>query len=624
MTNSELINLTRLLRRWVLQSTTAAGSGHPTSCLSAVEALTTLFFGGSWRAYLADPDYPTNDRLVLSKGHAAPLLYALYAAAGVIPSEELLRLRQAGSPLQGHPLPGAWPYVPVATGSLGQGLGVGAGLALAARWRNLPTRTVVLLGDGEWMEGSNHEILALAAHEGLDNLVAAVDVNRLGQRGPTMWGHDLEKYRAVGAAHGWRVLVAKDGHDLEELVPLWEEALRPTGHPTLVLLPTVKGKGVSFLEDQVDWHGRAVPSDRLEEALAELGEVDEGQRGQVAEPPLYQAGSSSASARPAWRSYGLGEQVSPREAVGEALATLVEAEGKTAVLDAEVANSTYFNRAAEQAPERFFEAYIAEQAMIGVATGLAVGGYQPWAGTFAAFLTRAADQLRLAHYSGVNLKIIGTHAGVSIGADGPSQMGLEDIALFRALGAKVYSPADAVSAQSCVKLAAEEEGLVYIRCARGEVPVLYEPGTVFTSGGAQVMRQSADDVVAIIATGATVHEALTAADRLADAGLPARVIDLYSLFPVDESVITQAGRDTKLIIAVEDHVAAGGLGEIVAGVLARNPGEATLRHLCVRHIPGSASPAEQLARAKIDAVAITTTATEYLSSARLRYSKQKT
>lgn len=612
MTN-DLRQIATQLRRWVLESTTDAGSGHPTSCLSAVEAVTALFFGGTFRAHLADPHYPTNDLFVLSKGHAAPLLYAVYAAAGVIDPAELSTLRRRGSQLEGHPT-ARWPYTAVATGSLGQGLAAGLGLALDACWRQTGRRVFVLLGDSEMMEGSNAEAMTLAAHEGAGNLIAAVDLNGLGQRGATIWEKDLSRWRAWGEALGWRVLTARDGHDLSELTRLWAEAAESDGRPTLLLLPTIKGQGITFLEDAPGWHGKALSDDELKRALAELP-VGEAGRGEVAPPPDYKM--NDAPTEPAnWPTYELGDLVATREAVAKAVAELARSNPKVAVLDAEVGNSTYFAEAMAAAPERSVECYIAEQTMASVAVGLARAGRQPWLATFAAFLSRAADQFRLAPYSRAGLKIVGTHAGVSIGPDGPSQMGLEDIALFRSIGATVYCPADATAAVALTRLAAEDDSLVYLRATRGATPVLYDATAVWRPGGSQVLRQSANDVATVVAMGVTVGEALRAANDLANSGLAVRVIDAYSIEPLDHQTLSRAARKTGLLVVVEDHRPAGGLGEAVAAALLADGVTTTFVHLAVRGLPGSATPAEQLNLAEIDADAIKRAITQQLSKKR--------
>jgi transketolase len=611
--NNNLDNLARQISRWVLESTTTAGSGHPTSCLSAVEAVTALFFGGTFRSHLADPHYPTNDLFILSKGHAAPLLYATYAAAGVIDPAELSTLRRRGSQLEGHPTT-RWPYATVATGSLGQGLAMGLGLAIDAKWRQLPRRIFVLLGDGEMMEGSNIEAMTLAAHEGLGNLIAAVDLNGLGQRGSTIWAKDANRWRHLGEAVGWRVLVARDGHNVKELAELWSEAAESDGRPTLLILPTQKGHGVSFLVDQPDRHGKSLTTEELSRALLELPLTGSAEVGQVATPPDYQKLTEVETRPAAWPIFEQGEMVATREAIGRSLAELAQTDNRVAVLDAEVANSTYFQEAMEAAGDRSLECYIAEQTMVGAAIGLSRAGRQPWLSTFAAFLTRAADQFRLAPYSQANLKIVGTHAGVSIGEDGPSQMGLEDIALFRSVGATVLYPADAVAAVAAVKLAAEEPGSVYLRATRGATPVIYAADTDWRVGGSHVLRQSPVDVAVVVAAGVTIHQALQAYDRAKNSGLALRIIDAYSVEPLDAATICAAARETGLLIVAEDHRPAGGLGEAVSMALARDGVGVKIIHLAVRNNPASATPAEQLHEAEIDADAIIKAVTQYLSN----------
>lgn len=610
MTN-DLKGITRLAQHLVLESTTRAGSGHPTSCLSATEALVALFFGGAFRAHLADPKYPTNDRFILSKGHAAPLLYAIYAIGGAIEMDDLLTLRRQGSLLEGHPT-SRWPYAALATGSLGQGLAAGVGFALDARWRQAPQRVFVLLGDGEMMEGSNVEAMTLAAHEGLGNLIAAVDVNGLGQRGATIWERDLARWRALGEAVGWRVMTARDGHDGQELAELWTAAAESDGRPTLLILPTVKGHGVSFLADAPDRHGKVLTTDELARALAEIGNEDANLRGTVTTPSDYVAPPDLTNLAPEWPTFAVGDSVSTREAIGRAVAAIAQADGRVAVLDAEVANSTFFSEAAEALPDRFVECFIAEQTMVGVATGLARAGRQPWLATFAAFLTRAGDQLRMANYSQAALKIVGTHAGVSIGEDGPSQMGLEDIALFRSLNATVLYPADGNAAVALTRLAAETPGTVYLRATRGATADLYPLEQSWRVGGSQLLRHSDRDVATVITAGVTVAEALRAADQLQAVGLSLRVIDAYSIQPLDEETVWRAARETGLLVVVEDHRPAGGLGEAVALTLQQLGVGTPLIHLAVRENPASATPAEQLAAAGLDAAAIVKSISEHL------------
>jgi len=610
--SNDLKLLSRQISRWVLESTSTAGSGHPNSCLSAVEAVTALFFGGTFRAHLADPHYPTNDLFVLSKGHAAPLLYAVYAAAGVIDAAELSTLRRRGSQLEGHPTV-RWPYAVAASGSLGQGLSIGLGLALDAKWRQLPRRVFVLLGDGEMMEGSNVEAMTLAAHQGLGNLIAAVDINGLGQRGPTIWGRDLARWRKFGESLGWRVLPVKDGHNLGELTEAWAAAAETDGRPTLLLLSTIKGHGVSFLADAPDRHGKALTDDELQRALMDLPLTVVPPIGLVPNPPDYQAIDRAHSESIPTAQYQIGDMVSTREAIGSAVTSLVTSHQEVAILDAEVSNSTYFNGAMEKASDRSLECFIAEQVMVGVAIGLALAGRQPWLSTFAAFLMRAADQLRMAPYSAAGLKVVGTHAGVSIGEDGPSQMGLEDIALFRSMGATVLYPSDAVGAFALVGLAATEKNMVYLRATRGATAVIYGPEAAWRIGGSHVLRQSDSDVATVIAAGVTVSEAIEAADRAQEAGLSPRVIDAYSVEPLDSATICEAAKWTGLVVVVEDHRPAGGLGEAVAAVLTEHGVSTTMVHLAVRNRPGSATPAEQLHESKIDADQIIHVITEQLS-----------
>jgi transketolase len=593
--------LARRVRYDILASTTRAGSGHASSSLSAVELTVSLLFGGFFRADLDNPGHPNNDRLIFSKGHAAPLLYSLYAAAGVVDEQELMRLRAFGSPLEGHPTP-AFRYVEAATGSLGQGLSIGAGMALNGKYLDrLPYRTFVLLGDSEMAEGSQWEAIQLAAHYRLDNLVGVLDVNRLGQRGETMYGHDIEAYRLRLAAFGWDVFPV-DGHSFEDIGTACRQALEPgRGRPAMIIGRTVKGKGVSFLEDRDGWHGKPVPEEDLDQAVSELGEVDRGVIGRMlapdpARPAAYRPEPVERAA------YSPGQQVSTREAYGNALAAMHSTYPDMVVLDAEVSNSTHARTFAHRYPERFFEMFVAEQNMAGTALGLSLRGKLPFVSTFAAFMTRAFDQIRMAQYSEPNIVFTGSHAGVSIGEDGVSQMGLEDIAMFRTLldGVVLY-PCDAPSTERMVREAAKRGGLAYIRTTRGKTPVIYEESEPFPVGGSKVLRESESDAYAVCGAGITLHEALAAYSELRAEGIVVRVIDCYCIKPPDVETLLRAGR-TGGILTVEDHYPEGGLGEAVRSALSGTG--IPVHSLAVSRQARSGTPRELLEYESISASAI--------------------
>ncbi len=596
-----LAKLARVVRYHILDSSTEAGSGHPTSSLSATDLMVGLMFGGAFRFDVLNPQGRNNDRLIFSKGHASPLFYALWAVAGVISEAELKTVRKFGSDLEGHPMVGL-PYVEAATGSLGQGLSIGLGMALNAKYLDrLPYRTYVLLGDSEMAEGSVWEAIQLAAKYKLDNLIGIIDVNRLGQRGETMYGHDLAAYERRVAAFGWETLTI-DGHDLCQIQDAFQKALASVGTPVMIIARTIKGKGVSFIEDQNGWHGKVLKKEEFAQALPELGEVDKCLHGDIERPE--QRMPSEAVPRPAAAPvYALNKAVATRRAYGNALVRLFHQFPEIVALDGEVSNSTYAEIFGAQYPERFFEMYIAEQNMVGAALGLARRGKIPFVSTFAAFFTRAFDQIRMSQYSDGNIKFVGSHAGVSIGEDGPSQMGLEDLAMFRALleGVVLY-PADAMATERLVEEAAKHEGIVYIRTTRQETPVLYTAGDTFVIGGSKVVRQDAADRLTVVAAGITLFEALAAYEDLKKEGIFIRVIDLYSIKPIDAATLKEAAAATGAIVTVEDHYAEGGLGEAVLSALADVP--APVHCLAVRRMPKSGKPEELLAYEGISREAI--------------------
>ncbi|GAA2658305.1 transketolase [Streptomyces vastus] len=552
------------------------------------------------------PAHPANDRFVLSKGHASPLLYAAYKAAGAINETELMTFRRLGSRLEGHPTPRRLPWVETATGSLGQGLPVGVGIALSGkRLDRVGYRVWVLCGDSELAEGSIWEAAEHAAYEHLDNLTAIVDVNRLGQRGPTRHGHDLDAYARRFQAFGWHTIEV-DGHDVDAVDRAYGEALSTVGQPTVILARTLKGKGVEAAQDREGLHGK--PLKDADEAIEELGGVHDV-RVEVQPPPAARMLHAVRTGHLDLPRYELGDQVATRDAFGQALAALGTARGDIVALDGEVSDSTRSEYFAKEHPDRFFECYIAEQQLVAAAVGLAARGWVPYVSTFAAFLTRAHDFVRMASISGSGINLIGSHAGVAIGQDGPSQMGLEDLAMFRALhDSTVLYPCDANQAAKLVAAMAGCEGIRYLRTSRGASPVLYGPNEDFPIGGSKVLRVSAQDRLTLVAAGATVHEALTAADQLAADGIPVQVIDLYSVKPVDRRTLREAAEHTGCLITVEDHREEGGLGDAILDAFLDGRPMPRLVRLAVRSMPGSASPAEQLHAAGIDAEAIAASA----------------
>jgi len=613
MTNKkQLENLASLIRYYILLSTTKAGSGHPTSSLSATDLMVTLMFAGFFRFDLDKPGHPNNDRLIFSKGHASPLFYSLYAAAGKVSQREMLSLRKFGSRLEGHPTL-AFSYTEAATGSLGQGLSIGVGMALNAKYIDKSLyRTFVLLGDSEMSEGSQWEAIQIAAHYKLNNLIGILDVNRLGQRGETMYGHDIDAYAKRISAFGWETILVKGGHSYPEITSAYEKALASKGKPVMIIAKTIKGKGVSFLEDKDGWHGKALAEEELKEALEELGEIDFSVRGEIAKPQKVLISKQELKSKTEGIKYPKDQPVATRKAYGNALVRIFPKFPDMVVLDAEVSNSTFSQNFKKAYPERFFEMFIAEQNMTGVALGFSRRGRIPFASTFAAFWTRAFDQIRMSQYSEANIKFVGSHAGVSIGEDGPSQMGLEDIAMFRTiLGSVVLYPCDAVSTEKLVEEAAKHKGIVYLRTTRKDTPILYESRDEFSIGGSKILRKNQNDAVTLVAAGITVFEALKAYEELQKEGIWVRVIDLYSIKPPDIAALKKAAKDTKTIITVEDHFAEGGLGEAVASALSES--NTPVYMLAVRKIPKSGKPEELLDYEEISKTAIVKRIKEILS-----------
>ncbi|WP_328470959.1 transketolase [Streptomyces sp. NBC_00448] len=608
--HAQIAELGQQLRVDAVRAADAAGSGHPTSSMSAADIFAVLL-ARHLRYDFDHPEHPGNDHLILSKGHASPLLYAAYKAAGAISDDELLTFRKLGSRLEGHPTPKI-PWVDVATGSLGQGLPIGVGVALAgARLDHLPYRTWVLCGDSEMAEGSVWEAFEQAGMEGLDNLTLIIDVNRLGQRGPTRHGWDLEAYARRIRAFGWHT-VEVDGHDVDAVDRAMATARGNRGAPTAIIARTRKGRGVAAVENQEGKHGKPLPD--AEAAIRELG----GRRDlrvQVAGPPdAVRPPRTAPDPDAALPRYDKGGSVATRTAFGETLAALGDRRGDIVTLDGEVGDSTKAQLFAADHADRYIECYIAEQELIGAAVGVGVCGWTPYASTFAAFLTRAHDFLRMAAVSRSDLNVVGTHAGVAIGEDGPSQMGLEDIAMLRAIhGSTVLYPCDANQTVQLVTAMAERRGVTYLRASRGDFPVIYGPDDAFPIGGSKVLRASDDDQVTLIGAGVTVHEALSAADKLAAEGISARVIDLYSVKPVDVQTLRAAAQATGRFVTVEDHHPEGGLADAVLESFGNGHPMPVLTRLAVHSMPGSATPDEQLDAAGVSAPAITAAARKLLA-----------
>jgi len=590
-----LENIANILRLHSIRPTAKAKSGHPTSCLSSAEIVATLFFN----VVNIDPehiDYLDNDEFILSKGHAAPVLYAALAEIGVFPKERLMTLRQFDSELEGHPVPRV-KGIRVATGSLGQGLSIGLGIAYAKRLLGINRRVYVLLGDGEVAEGSVWEALNLAGKLKMSNLVAILDMNRLGQSEPTMFQWDWEAYAKRVEAFGWNVTVC-DGHDVRDLMRAFEEA-KKSDKPFFIIAKTIKGKGISFLENIEGRHGTALSEEELsraeKEILPKIKEIKFEPHNLIeAKIPIEPRRKYSIKTE-----YKIGDMIATREAFGRALVKLGEQNDKMVVLDGDVKNSTFTMYFFNRFPERSLQCYIAEQNMVGVAVGLQSQGFDVFLSSFACFLSRAYDQIRMASYSRANLKIAGSHAGVSIGEDGPSQMGLEDLALFRAIfGSVVLYPCDGVSAEKLTCAMANYEGISYIRTTRPRTPVIYGDEEEFHIGGSKVLRWSKNDEATVVAGGITVHEALKAYEKLKAEGINIRVIDCYSVKPLDSDTLIKAFEETKHIITVEDHYPEGGIGEAVASLGLRP------RILAVRKMPHSGKPEELLAEQGIDAAGI--------------------
>ena len=614
--NQVMEKLAKLVRYFILYMTTKAESGHATSALSAADIMTCLFFN-FLRFDISDPKNPANDRVIFSKGHASPLLYALWTVAGVVDEKELDGYRQLGSNLEGHPIP-RFRYVDIASGSLGQGLSAGLGMALAQRARisNLP-KVYVLMGDSEVAEGSCWEAMEVASYYKVGNLVGIIDVNRLGQSSETMLGWDVDVYKRRVEAFGWKAHII-DGHNMPAITETFEKIQKSTSVPQMIIAKTIKGKGISFLEDKEGWHGVALKWDEFEKAVEELGKVDRSIRGEIRKPdnkPTTQnsrqrRGSPEAvKLKPTTQNlkvnYKQGEMIATRKAYGETLTRLGKINPRIVSLDGETSNSTYSEIFKREIPSRYFEMFIAEQNMVGVALGLSKMGLIPFVSTFAAFFTRAFDQIRMSAYSFANIKFVGSHAGVSIGQDGPSQMGLEDFAMFRAIqGSIIFHPADAIAVQKLVEIAASVEGIFYIRTQRPAAAVIYENDQKFQLGGSNVLRSTGSDKIAIVACGIALIEAIKAADKLKKEGIGVRVIDAYCIKPVDKIELKRSARETGgQIITCEDHYLEGGLGDAVLDALSTESNTKVYK-MGISRIPTSGKGEDLLSYEGIDAKSI--------------------
>ncbi len=606
----------RLLRRHSLESTSEAGSGHPTSCCSAADLVAALYFH-AMRFDPKDPAHPLNDQFLLSKGHAAPVLYAALAEAGSISTDSLLTLRRFGSELEGHPTPRS-PFSKVATGSLGQGLSVSTGIAFSAlNLEKADIRIYVLMGDGEAAEGGVWEAAHIASYYKLHNLVGIIDVNRLGQSQQTQLEWDVETFRRRFEDFGWHS-VAVDGHDMGQIVDALDQSREVKDRPSMIVARTVKGKGVSFFEGKDGWHGKPLKKgEQLAQALAELDGNFSGAPLKVKRPPAPQDGHTikAPSEIPSLEApdYKLGQSVATREAYGAALVKLGDASDAVVALDGDTKNSTFAQKFFERHPGRFFESFIAEQNMVGAAVGLSTRGKIPFVSTFACFLCRAYDHIRMSAISRANIKLVGSHCGVSIGEDGPSQMGLEDLAMMRAVGGSVVLyPSDAVATERLVAEAARHSGIVYLRTTRPKVPVLYANDETFPIGGAKVLRSSEKDAVTVVGAGITLHEALQAHEELAGQSIAFRVIDAYSVKPVAGDLLLEAARKTrKKVLVVEDHYSEGGLGDAVLDAL--GPYGIQVHKLAVREVPLSGKSAELMKWAGIDAASISAAVRKLIS-----------
>lgn len=601
--SKNLKEIAKWIRYHILTSTTAAGSGHPTSSLSATDLMTTLFFGGFFRFFVDNPDHPNNDRLIFSKGHASPLFYSLWSAAGGLAPEKLLEMRKFGSPLEGHPMP-VFKYTEAATGSLGQGLSVGVGMAINAKYLDkLPYLTYVLLGDSEMFEGQIWEAAALASYYKLENLVAIVDVNRLGQSGETIHGWNLKAYEQKFKSFGWNTMII-DGHSLPQIEKAYKNIKTNKGKPFAIIAKTIKGKGISLLENKEGFHGVPLKKEQLDQALKELGKINQSLKPRLIKPQnLYPKKIEGGDIKPT--PYKMGDLLATRKAYGQAISMLSQAYPDLVIQDAEVKNSTFAETFKKAHPERYFEMFIGEQNMVGVALGLSKRKKIPFVSTFAAFFTRCFDQIRMAQYSDANIKFVGSHAGVAIGEDGPSQMGLEDLSMFSSiLNSTILYPADAVATEMLVAEAIKHFGIVYIRTTRSPTPIIYKTTDLFEIGGSKTLRESKTDRATVVACGTTLFEAIKAYEILKEKGIKIRVIDAYSIKPIDKITLLKAARETEAIVTVEDHYPSGGLGAAVVQALSEARDRKPIHILAVSVLPKSGKPEELLAFEEIDAAAI--------------------
>jgi len=577
------------LRIHSVRTTTKAGSGHPSTCLSAADIVSALFFH-VMRYDPHDPTNPNNDRFVLSKGHAAPLLYAAYAEVGAIPVEKLDTLREIDSELEGHPTP-RFKWSEVATGSLGQGLSIGVGMAFNGKLDKLDYQVYVMMGDGESAEGSVWEAAALASHYKLDNLIGIVDVNRMGQSQNTMYEFDIESYQKRFEAFGWHA-IGIDGHNMSEILAALDEAKNTVDQPTVIVAKTLKGKGVSLIEDKDGWHGKPIPEEDMASALKELDKPVPDYEFKIECPPKSEVSLPTTSGEIEPPNYEIGEEVATRSGFGTGLAKLGDVNPLVVSLDGDTKNSTYAQDFMEAHPDRYFECFIAEQNMVGAAVGLSSRGKIPFASTFAAFLTRAFDHIRMSAISAANIKYVGSHCGTSIGQDGPSQMGLEDIAMMRAIpNSVVVYPSDAVAAEKLVAEVAQHKGIAYIRTSRPKTPVLYPNDEEFKIGGSKVLRSSDNDAVTVVTAGVTIHEALKAYKILKEEGINIRIIDAYSVKPIDAETLKKAAAETNnTIICVEDHYYDGGLGDAVLSAVGEDG--VRVHKMAIKELPRSGQPEE--------------------------------
>jgi len=597
VSQKQLQDIANILRRDSIRATTTAGSGHPTTCLSCAEIMSVLWFS-EMNYDIRSPYNSDNDEFVLSKGHAAPILYSALYRSGCIKSN-LMTLRQINSPLEGHPKPASLNWIKAGTGSLGQGLSIGVGMALAGKMQKRKFKTYVLLGDSEIAEGSVYEAMELASYYKLNNLVAIVDINRLGQRGQTLLGHNINSYKKRMKGFGWDV-ISIDGHDIKQIINALKKA-KKSKTPVVILAKTFKGKGVSFLENKEGWHGKAIPKEKLDKALSEIPD-SKMPKLTIKKPKKISFKFKHKKLKDI--KYEKGEKKAPRKAYGEMLANLAKSNNRILAIDAEVSNSTNSEKVKEKTPKQFIEAFVAEQNMVGMAQGLSVKGYNVFASSFAAFLSRAHDQIRMAGISSANINFCGSHAGISIGVDGPSQMGLEDIALFRALPQSIiFYPSDAVSSAKLTELASKLNGIKYIRTTRADLPVLYKNSERFKLGDFKVLKQSKKDKGVIVGSGITLHEALKAHEELKKQGLNSAVVDLYCVRPFNsKKFIEFVKKHGGKIIIVEDHYQAGGIGEMLSEALENN--QIVIEHLFVKSLPRSGKPEQLLSKFGIDSKAI--------------------